>query len=89
MSVDPFLRAFKGLGEALSQDEELKKLGQEYVDAKKKTALALGKKEEYEEAKKELLTIKDKILNHPLLANYHSLQNEAEAELGEMAEILK
>lgn len=89
MSVDPFLSSFKNLGEAISKDSEIRILGEKYISLKKKTALAMGKGKEYEEAKKELLSIQETIKSHPLLENYHSLRKEAQEELSEIAEILR
>ena len=89
MSVDPFLGAFKNLGDVLSKDSELQSLGEKYIELKKKTALSMGKGKEYEEAKKTLLSYQDAIKSHPLLENYRSMEKEAREELSEIAEILR
>lgn len=89
MSVDPLLRRFKELGDAISKDKKLKDLGEEYAKTKKELALSIGEKEKYDEIKKRFDALKERIEEYPSLANYDALKEGVSEELSAIAEVLK
>ncbi len=89
MSVDPLLKRFEELGDAISKDTKLKSLGEEYAKTKKELALSIGEKEKYDGIKKRFDALRIEIEGYPSLANYDALKDDVSEELSSIAEVLK
>lgn len=88
MSKDPLLNEFKNLSEALSNNEELKKIKEEYIEKKKALALSIGK-EDYQEKKAEFLAFQNSIKENPFLVNAHNMLPEVRAELENLLRLFR
>lgn len=88
MKHDKLLREYSRLSEEIANDEEIKSLGEELVEAKKELALSMGQ-ESHKEKKALYEEILNKINNHPLLLNRDALHEAVEGELLAIRDILK
>lgn len=88
MSKDPLLNEFKNLSEALSNNEELKNIKEEYIKKKKALALSIGK-EDYQEKKAEFLAFQNSIKENPFLVNAHNMLPEVRAELENLLRLFR
>ncbi|MCQ2799167.1 MAG: tRNA (N6-isopentenyl adenosine(37)-C2)-methylthiotransferase MiaB [Bacilli bacterium] len=88
MKHDKLLREYSRLSEEIANDEEIKSLGEELVEAKKELALSMGQ-ESHKEKKAHYEEILNKINNHPLLLNRDALHEAVEGELLAIRDILK
>lgn len=88
MKHDKLLREYSRLSEEIANDEEIKSLGEELVEAKKELALSMGQ-ESRKEKKAHYEEILNKINSHPLLLNRDALHETVEGELLAIRDILK
>lgn len=88
MKHDKLLKEYSRLSEEIANDEEIKSLGEELVEAKKELALSMGQ-ESHKEKKAHYEEILNKINNHPLLLNRDALHEAVEGELLAIRDILK
>ncbi len=88
LSCDPLLKEFVALLEK-SDDEETRKLGEEYIKSKKTLAESIGDASKHESAKKHYEEIIAEIKSNPTLSNLESLSPLVESELLRIRGILQ
>ena len=87
LSLDPLLKEYKNLSEAL-KDPKYVELGMKFEAAKKALALSMGDDEKYAKCKEEFLAISNLINNDPLIKNKEALVSEVGAYLERVRALL-
>ncbi len=87
LSLDPLLKEYKTLSEALS-DIRYVELGKKFKAAKKALALSMGDEEKYAKCKEEFLGLKKMIEDDPLIKNKEALVSEVGAYLERVRSLL-